>query len=87
MFDKIIDKYLIRKIVKRLTDCSLRAVDFYCEEDKEGITIYVNKLNKRDRYERYREVISFRQEHIAQYLSNATEFHSLFNDRIDEVLK
>ena len=87
MLDKIIDKYLIRKIVKKLIDNSFRLVDFYCEEDKEGITIYVNHLNKKDRYEIYRKVVSINKESIIRYLSDAKEYQKMFNERIDEVLK
>ena len=89
MLEKIIDKYFMKKLadalIHRIKFTML--VDLRYIELKGKVEIYVNHVDERKRFEKYRKVYEIYRYDIISVIANFNEYERNFEKRINDVLK
>lgn len=89
LVEKIIDKYFMRKIAKRLIEQAkmLMYIDLYYIELKDKIEIYANYADEKNRLQHARKICSIDKESILSFLTDFEYCNDEFRSRLDKILK
>lgn len=89
LIEKIIDRYFMRKIARRLiyqAKCFMY-IDLYYIELKDKIEIYANYADERKRLKHARKICNIDRESIFSFLTDFEYCNDEFRKKLDSILK